>query len=157
MGSRQTEKELAGNLTQVVIQTFSDRILVLVTQLGKVGNLIQATLPPTAPLIAPAIDPTNPNAISLPPPSPAIQLTPLLGNAPSEHVQILHNLFASQIATLVWAAEAESIMQPSRQSVIVGIALQKSNVTEGGELSDTERATFLGVMDMVQGLLIHKR
>lgn len=40
MGSRQTEKELAGNLTQVVIQTFSDRILVLVTQLGKVGNLV---------------------------------------------------------------------------------------------------------------------
>ncbi len=48
-------------------------------------------------------------------------------------------------------------MQPSRQSVIVGIALQKSNANEGGELSDTERATFLGVMDMVQGLLIHKR
>ncbi len=40
MGSRQTEKELAGNLTQVVIQTFSDRTLVLVTQLGKVGNLV---------------------------------------------------------------------------------------------------------------------
>ncbi|KAK0228726.1 hypothetical protein IW262DRAFT_1429413 [Armillaria fumosa] len=157
MSSRQTKKELAGNLTEVVIQTFSDRILVLVTQLGKAGNLIQATLPPTAPLVAPAIDPTDPNVISLPPPPPAIQLMPLLGNAPSEHVQILHNLFVSQIATLVWAAEAESIMQPSRPSVIVGIALRKSSVTEGGELSDTERVTFLGVMDMVQGLLIHKR
>ncbi|KAK0210937.1 hypothetical protein DFS33DRAFT_1483938 [Desarmillaria ectypa] len=158
MGSRQTAKELAGNLTEVVIQTFSDCILVLVSQLGKVGNLIQATLPPTTPLVAaPAIDPADPNAISLPPPPSAIQLTPLLGNAPSEHVQTLHNLFASQIATLVWVAEEESIMQPSRQSVIVGIALQKSDVNEGGDLSDTERATFLGVMDMVQGVLIQKR
>ncbi|KAG7447892.1 uncharacterized protein BT62DRAFT_946645 [Guyanagaster necrorhizus] len=157
MGSRQTAKELAGNLTEVVIQTFSDRILVLVTQLGKIGNLIQATLPPTTSLVAaPAIDPADPIAISLPPPPPAIQLTPLLGNAPSEHLQTLHNLFASQIATLVWAAEEESIIRPSRQSVIVGIALQKSDVNEGVGLSDTERATFLGVMDMVQRLLVQK-
>lgn len=37
---RQVTKELEGNSTELLIQTFADRILVLVTQLGKVGNLV---------------------------------------------------------------------------------------------------------------------
>lgn len=40
MVSKQIARELEGNNTEVVIQTYSDRILVLVTQLGKVGNLV---------------------------------------------------------------------------------------------------------------------
>lgn len=35
-------KEIHGVATDIVIQAFSDRILVLVTQLGKVGNLVHA-------------------------------------------------------------------------------------------------------------------
>ncbi len=40
MASKQIAKDLNGINTEVVIQTFADRILVLVTQLGKVGNLV---------------------------------------------------------------------------------------------------------------------
>lgn len=38
---RQTSRELEGRDTQVFMQSFADRILVLVTQLGKVGNLVR--------------------------------------------------------------------------------------------------------------------
>lgn len=38
--TRQITKELDGTRTEVVFQSFSDRILVLVTQMGKVGNLV---------------------------------------------------------------------------------------------------------------------
>lgn len=37
---RQTSRNLNGNSTQVFLQTFADRVLVLVTQMGKVGNLV---------------------------------------------------------------------------------------------------------------------
>lgn len=112
-------------------------------------------MPATTPLLpVPAPDPGNPNALLLPPPPAAIQLVPLLGNAPTEHLQTLHSLFVSQIATLVWAAQEGSVMQPTRQSVVVGIALRKSsNEAEDGGLSESERATFSGVMEMVQELL----
>ena len=36
----QTAKDIDGVPTEVLIQVFADRILVLVTQLGKVGNLV---------------------------------------------------------------------------------------------------------------------
>ena len=34
------QRDIAGQSTQIVLQTFADRIFVLVTQLGKVGNLV---------------------------------------------------------------------------------------------------------------------
>ena len=37
---RQTSRTLHGKPTQVFLQTFADRIMVLVTQIGKVGNLV---------------------------------------------------------------------------------------------------------------------
>jgi len=37
---RQTSRELSGRQTEVLLQTFADRVLVLVTQMGKVGNLV---------------------------------------------------------------------------------------------------------------------
>lgn len=37
---RQLSRELDGIQTDILVQTFADRILVLVTQLGKVGNLV---------------------------------------------------------------------------------------------------------------------
>jgi proteasome assembly chaperone 3 len=36
----QSSKDLDGKRTEVLLQTFADRILVLVTQMGKVGNLV---------------------------------------------------------------------------------------------------------------------
>lgn len=39
-------QEIEGIPTTVVVQHFADRVLVLVTQLGKVGNLVRPALHP---------------------------------------------------------------------------------------------------------------
>ena len=38
---KQSSKVINGIHTEVVLQPFADRILILVTQLGKVGNLVR--------------------------------------------------------------------------------------------------------------------
>ncbi|KAF8481410.1 hypothetical protein JB92DRAFT_3038627 [Gautieria morchelliformis] len=61
----------------------------------------------------------------LPSPPPSIQLTLLLGSGPSEHIQTLHSLYASQAGTLVWlSAEGNG---GERRPVVVGIALKKAD------------------------------
>ncbi|PPQ87984.1 hypothetical protein CVT25_001063 [Psilocybe cyanescens] len=150
---RQTSRSLNGKLTQVFMQTFADRVLILVTQMGKVGNLIQATLPATAALIPPVSDPNQPNKLILPEPSPAIQLTSLLGSSPSAHLQTLHSLYASQIATIVWTEEAQIGLESLRRSIVVGLALYP--LQEGDE-GRGEREVFEGVMHMVYDLLRSK-
>ncbi|KAJ6496751.1 hypothetical protein C8R47DRAFT_972987 [Mycena vitilis] len=151
--ARQLSRDLQGNTTEVVVQTFADRELVLVTQLGKVGNLIQATLPDTIPLFPAVQDPAHPNVQALPEPPASIQLTPLLGNAPSLHIQTLHSLYAAQIATIVWTSASSNPLQVSRKSVIVGIALRKSDSPDDEGLTENERSVFAGVMSMVLELL----
>ncbi|KAF7799637.1 hypothetical protein EIP86_010875 [Pleurotus ostreatoroseus] len=154
--SLQTTRQICGIDTEVVIQNYADRILVLVTQLGKVGNLIQATIPPAEPLLPPPAS-SEPGKPSLPAPPASIQLTPLLGNAPSDHLQTLHSLYASQVATIVWTAETDGLMQADRRPIIVGIALRKSSdVTTVEGLSEQERAVFFGVMKTVQELLAQR-
>ncbi|KAJ6547640.1 hypothetical protein B0H19DRAFT_1166710 [Mycena capillaripes] len=150
---RQISRELQGNTTEILVQTFADRILVLVTQLGKVGNLIQATITDTIPLFPAVQDLAQPNVQTLPEPSASIQLTPLLGNAPSHHIQTLHSLYAAQIATLFWTAASSNPLEVSRKSIIVGIALRKSGSLEDEGLTENERSVFAGVMSMVLELL----
>jgi proteasome assembly chaperone 3 len=87
----------------------------------------------------------------LPEPSPAIQLTPLFGSAPSEHQQPLYALYASQIATIFWRHESQRGLESSRRSVVVGLALSKLDSHEGH--MQAERETFEGVMKMLHDLL----
>ncbi|KAF8892523.1 hypothetical protein BD779DRAFT_1610099 [Infundibulicybe gibba] len=152
--TRQIARELNHRHTEVLVETYADRTLVLVSQLGKVGNLIQASIPPTIPLTpAPAFDSTQHKFRPLPPPPPAIQLTPLLGNAPSAHMQTLHSLYAAQIATIVWTELSDGSLEVFRRSVIVGIALQKEDrAQEEAGLTENEREVFQGVMAMLQDL-----
>lgn len=154
LDSRNTSRSVDGILTEIVLQAYADRILVLITQMGKVGNLIQASIPATTPLL-PALgpDPAQPNVRPLPPPPAAIQLTPLLGNAPSEHMQTLHSLYTAQIATIIWTAESAGAMEIDRRNVVVGIALRKSDGDADEGLSEKERMVFLDVMDMLRELL----
>lgn len=39
------QRDIVGQPTEIVLQSFSDRVLVLVTQVGKVGNLVCLDLP----------------------------------------------------------------------------------------------------------------
>ncbi|KAK2466857.1 hypothetical protein APHAL10511_001115 [Amanita phalloides] len=139
-------RELEGISTTVVVQSFADRVLVLVTQLGKVGNLIQASLPATT-LVNP---PSSPDVLPTPP--AALQLTTLLGSAPSDHMRIVHSLYASQIATIVWLHQSASA-ETARRSVIVGLALKPLRFTDSSDIMDGERKTFHDVMEIVQQLL----
>ncbi|KAI0082626.1 hypothetical protein K474DRAFT_1654739 [Panus rudis PR-1116 ss-1] len=150
-------RELEGVPSDVVVQKFADSTFLLLTQLGKVGNLMQATMPSTAPLLPPPpVDPANPNVIPLPPPSPAVELSPLLGNAPSEHLRTLQSLYVSQAATLVWAEEAVGALEMDRKPVVVGVALQRTSGPEEEALTGKERDTFHGFMEMVREVLAKK-
>ena len=114
---------------------------------------IQASIPQTTPLLTqPSSDQGEPNTSTLPPPPPSIQLTPLLGSAPTGHLRTLHALYASQVATVIWIAEAGGSMDERRRSVIVGLALKKSGEEDQG-LSEVERGTFHQIMGMIKDLV----
>ena len=167
---RQASKELSEIPTDVLIQSYADRILVLVTQMGKVGNLvplfyilvttlvthppkIQASIPDTVPLLPPPPShPSDPNRLLLPPPPAAIQLTYLLGGSSSEHMQTLHSLYAAQIATIIWTHESQTALEASRRSIVVGVALCGRDSDANAD--KRERAVFEGVMTMLQELLL---
>jgi proteasome assembly chaperone 3 len=91
------------------------------------------------------------NQLLLPEPSPAIQLTPLFGSAPSEHQHTLYCLYVSQIATIFWRHESQRGLESGRRSVVVGLALSKLDIHEGE--MQAERETFEGVMNMLHDLL----
>lgn len=113
---------------------------------------IQASIPQTVPLLAQPSPDEEPNASVLPPPPPSIQLTPLLGSAPTDHLRTLYALYVSQVATIIWIAEAGGLVD-ERRSVIVGLALKKSGGEEDQGLSTAERETFHQVMSMVEDLI----
>ncbi|KAH7096555.1 hypothetical protein BKA62DRAFT_507627 [Auriculariales sp. MPI-PUGE-AT-0066] len=149
------EREILGCNTQVLIQTFSDRILVLVTQLGKIGSLVQASLSSAAPMI-PALPPLPGEEADdiLPEPSASIQLSPLFGAPPPvfgdslEDAQVLQNIYVSQIATVVWTADSMTIGLP----VVVGLALKRA----AGNAVDSEqerRERFLSVARLVRACM----
>ncbi|EIW85125.1 hypothetical protein CONPUDRAFT_49077 [Coniophora puteana RWD-64-598 SS2] len=155
LASGQIAAQVNGTYTEISLQTFADRVIVLITQLGKVGNLTQASIPQTTPLpsVEIFVQTTSEGEAQLPTPPAAIQLTPLLGYPPSNHLQTLHALYVSHVATLVWMVEVTGALSSNRRSVIVGVALQpQANPSENG-LSSQERETFLGIMDLFQTTL----
>ncbi|KAG1756684.1 uncharacterized protein EDB91DRAFT_1093919, partial [Suillus paluster] len=133
-----TSVDIEGVPTEIMVQAFADRILVLVTQMGKVGNLIQASIPSTTPLLS-THDLDDPIEISD---------SPIGIPAPST----LHSLYAAQIATIIWVEEEKRSLGIDRRSVVVGIALRKARVMEGDGLDADERKTFHGVMNHLYGL-----
>lgn len=143
---------ISGIDTSLLIQSFDDRILVIVTQNGKAGCLvrrrpplissqlvhipdpfrhqIQASLPSIVSLPPPPPPATNAESrtMNLPPPPDSLLLTPVLGTPPD---QTLYHVYASQIATLVWWALQE--VGAARRAVVLGLALDRG--TSPGRLS----------------------
>ncbi|WRT70192.1 uncharacterized protein IL334_007186 [Kwoniella shivajii] len=168
ISSYQLRQSICGLETELMIQTFDDRILVIITQNGKIGCLTQASLPIHTPLPPPPKPSTmngheNPLHILeiLPSPPSSLSLTPLLGSPPD---QTLNDLYVSQIATLVfWALETSG---SGRRNVVVGMTLKQpssrhqSRRSDGdggsqdddddnGILDQDERMRYAGVMDLV--------
>jgi len=141
--SAQLHRTIDGVETDIVLQSYVDRVLILVTQLGKVGSLIQASMPETVPFPPSLpIDPYS-ETLKLVEPMSSIELTPLLGTAPSQDIATLHDLYVSQIATLFWTQGPMG----DRRNVVVGLALKKQ------ENEEVFRTTFTSIMRMFLELL----
>ncbi|BGP39067.1 hypothetical protein JCM10449v2_003005 [Rhodotorula kratochvilovae] len=156
----QRARRINGVQTDVLVQLYADRVLVLVTQLGRIGCMIQVTPPPSAlpSLPPPPPRPSAPNGAqsilpSLPPPHPSTLLTPLFGVAPSPRLAALHDLYAAQVGAIVfrrYGAEEGGGARP----VVLGIGLRRAQEEgEEGEgdagVSEKEKRTFKSVMEMV--------
>ncbi|QRV99974.1 hypothetical protein RhiJN_27993 [Ceratobasidium sp. AG-Ba] len=150
MASIQRAREIQGVPTNLIVHSFGDRIVIFITQLGKPGCLIQASIPSSVPLLPPPPPP------ALPTPPTATTLTPLLGHPPDARSVTLFNLYTAQAAAIAWAKAG----QLSRRPVIVGLALKriKSGPVSNDEhddfdISETERATFKEIMTMLSECL----
>ncbi|KAI6118878.1 hypothetical protein EDD16DRAFT_1535054 [Pisolithus croceorrhizus] len=151
LNSSQACVEINGIQTDLLIQPFGDRIFVQITQLGKVGSLIQVSMPSTVLLASSGA--SDSSRLALPAPPPALQLMPLFGSASSEHLRSLHSLYAAQVATLVWCAGGQALGGSDRRSVIVGIALRQSTQTAEEGFDEHERETFHRTMQTLADML----
>jgi proteasome assembly chaperone 3 len=153
--SRQTARLVNGIHTEIIVQRFTDRILVLVTQLNKVGQLLQVSAPVHRSSLPPLLtrNATMPElqGLNLPAIEPSLSLTPLMGRAPNDHAQLLHHLYATQIASIVFEAASGTGNEPWQgNAVVVGIALKgAAGDSDEMEISPDERKTFAEVMKMV--------
>ncbi|GAA5832016.1 hypothetical protein JCM3766R1_003687 [Sporobolomyces carnicolor] len=140
--------------TDLLIQSFNDRIVVILTQLGRIGCLIQiqpppSTLPPSLP--RPLSDTSS---SSLPPPHPSLVLSPLFGVPSSPRVSALHDLYASQIASILFEKMSADTQGIEVKPVVFGIGLKRDadrdDDAEELGISEKERETFMQVMSMVK-------
>ncbi|POY74139.1 hypothetical protein BMF94_2951 [Rhodotorula taiwanensis] len=151
----QRARTVNGVHTEVLVQVYADRILVIVTQLGRIGCMIQVSPPPPslpappppAPLTAPANGASSTHAIlaSLPPPHPSTVLSPLFGVPPDAHLASLHDLYAAQIGAIVFrrfghGAEGGGLGPPGGREtrpVVLGIGIKPASTraTAAGALS----------------------
>lgn len=155
------------------VQRFSDRILILITQIGRVGCLVRSDAPgerlhadfsqyqvatPTisASMALPVAPPLAPELahLRLPPADPSAIVTRLLGSAPTELEEALYELYVRQIAACVYGnagnKREEDDMPPwAGRGVIVGLALKRSDAEEEVDLSERHRKTLAGVLELV--------
>ncbi|CUA74951.1 hypothetical protein RSOLAG22IIIB_01585 [Rhizoctonia solani] len=149
MASIQRARMINGVPTNLIVLSFGDRIVISITQLGKIGCLIQATIPSSVPLLPPPPPP------ALPSPPTAISLSPLVGHPPDSRSLTLFNLYASQAAAIAWSKAG----QLNRRPVIVGLALKKTKASsvhmdeDEFAISEEDRETFKEVMSMLMDCL----
>ncbi|EPQ31671.1 uncharacterized protein PFL1_01004 [Pseudozyma flocculosa PF-1] len=161
-----------GHTTEILAQAFQDRILILITQVGKVGCLIQSQTPTSLFQSSSHLDdPSDADADAdtaptLPPPSSSTTLSHLFGTPPHGYAT-LYDLYVSQVAAIVAADLAKSYQDSAGQRpVVVGLGLKvlpRQSGTDGGDddddggdemavmLGEAERKRFLEIMMRVAG------
>ncbi|BGP31193.1 hypothetical protein JCM10296v2_002957 [Rhodotorula toruloides] len=160
----QRARSINGQQTDVLVQLFADRVVVVVTQMGRIGCMIQVSPPPSSLSTLPPMPPPthlpsaplqNPLA-ALPRPDPSSILTPLFGVPPSPHLSYLHDLYASQVAAIVFRkVGGGDVLSGGMKPVVLGIGLKQriggadGEDEDGVELTQAERETFKQVMEMV--------
>lgn len=97
--TKQAAAVISSHHTEVLIQHYSDRLFILISQLsGKVGALYDIS--PAASTGPPSIRRHTLNGLSLPVPDQAAKVTCLMGSAKNETMADLHALYAAQIGAL---------------------------------------------------------
>ncbi|KAI9616238.1 hypothetical protein KEM48_005331 [Puccinia striiformis f. sp. tritici PST-130] len=146
--------------TEVIAQGYSDRVLVLVTQTGKIGSLFTDTGDcPSSQLRARLRGRVRIGGWSfarLPVPFTSLQLTPLLSSTPPD-LKPLYDVYLNQVAMLVFTGFTPDIpshlrtCNPDRiaKPVIIGLALARLPNTTDQDVTDLERARFCAIMSMV--------
>lgn len=156
IGVRQTARLVEGVPTQVVAQSYADRVLILVTQMGKVGSLTQVDIKLASMEQIVEISPALDDGIlpRLPVPFTSLDLTSLLGSPPPD-LKALLDVYSAQIAMLVFTAfdvehSSNHFMMPPQRPVIVGLALKaRPEHADHCPSVDHERLRFGTIMRMV--------
>ncbi|GAO49393.1 hypothetical protein SAICODRAFT_68448 [Saitoella complicata NRRL Y-17804] len=141
--TRQAARFIDGKHTECLVYGFADRIMVLVTDSGKIGQMLSVSLE-TSSLVPPP--PLGAEHLDLLPPS---HITPkyMLGASNTPRGE-LGQLYAVHIASLVASQNPDEA-----RTVIVGLAL--STNVRGYDYEDTEimgakeRSRFLDVLELV--------
>ncbi|KAF7944258.1 hypothetical protein EAE96_010660 [Botrytis aclada] len=149
-----------GRDTNVCCMYFADKILITITQGGKLGQWIQIPLTSASPT-------SYDTSIPLPSASnetgsgsgnanmilPLEHLTPrtLLGAGGEKRERIGH-LYASQIGSMILGRDAEE-----RRTVLVGLGLEMNGNGDGkeeeNETREGERVGYFDLLELVQGVL----
>lgn len=156
--SKQLATKVNGVHLEVLTQRFTDRVLVLITQVNKVGFLYQVS----APLHSQQASLSRAKASTLPelqdlalaPANPSFVILNLLGASPDEHTEMLHHLYATQVASIVLHSSQSSAKGDrwTGNQVIVGLALKRDRTAEEVEsepITSSERSTFAAAMRLV--------
>ncbi|KAK4056583.1 hypothetical protein OIO90_002431 [Microbotryomycetes sp. JL221] len=160
--SAKLARAIDGQHTEVVVQEFVDRLMVIVTQLGRIGSLIQVNPPPPG-LPTPIANTSRSLFPQLPPPHPSSTTSLVFGVAPNPKAELLHELYASQIGAIVFTSSSPDDdmvgVAGVSKPVLVGIALKPNTADDAqiqGDRDDSmsitssERVVFGQVMDMVR-------
>ncbi|KDE09133.1 hypothetical protein MVLG_00847 [Microbotryum lychnidis-dioicae p1A1 Lamole] len=143
--------------TEILVQVFTDRVMIIVTQLGRIGSLLQVNRPvpglPTPLRPTTSHNPQDAFLSSLPLPHPASTLTTLLGVAPSTRATSLYQLYAQQLGAIVFDSLGEAA-----KPVVLGIALKEFPARHGDDkehVGDRERKVFREVLKRIveQGMI----
>ncbi|KAK7206808.1 hypothetical protein BZA70DRAFT_115206 [Myxozyma melibiosi] len=140
--TRQSVRMISGVRVDVVVYSFADKIMVLVSQNGRLGKMYYVPLASSASLSAFAFGSgTNPGGEDEYSLLPLTHLTPtpVLGSSADD---VEGRIYAVQVASLVSRQSPDE-----RRTVIVGMAATKREATE--DLDDAHRSLFLDVLAMV--------
>ncbi|MCJ1439727.1 MAG: hypothetical protein MMC23_000208 [Stictis urceolatum] len=121
--TKQASATVAGVPTDVVINGFSDKIMVMVSQAGRLGMWLQVPLNPTSPAHGNTLPSADDDDLL-----PLTHLTPqpLLGAANSVR-QTTGQLLAAQIASTISARNPDE-----GRSILVGLGLEKEELMREG-------------------------
>ncbi|CAO1633638.1 unnamed protein product [Sympodiomycopsis kandeliae] len=161
--TKQLTRTIDGVETSIVIQEYSDRSFVLVTQLRRIGVVIQASVPADTPLSSAPTQGDNqwnddfedddPDDSVSDPLSHSANLvqTPLLGIAPSDQAD-LYSLYVSVIHGIIRSNNQGTDEQKDHRPVIVSLALKTASGSQSSVelMAEEQREVFLQVVQAVK-------